>query len=72
MLDDKGKPLEQWLRGKAVLASNAGGIRELLRTSDACLLFEPDDAEDFCRQATRLLVSFCRETLILAKFLTVQ
>jgi PEP-CTERM/exosortase A-associated glycosyltransferase len=51
------KPLEAMAQGKAVLASNVGGIRELVGPGGACLLFEPDDVEDFCRKATRLLVN---------------
>jgi PEP-CTERM/exosortase A-associated glycosyltransferase len=50
------KPLEAMAQGKAVLASNVGGIRELVGTGGTCLLFEPDDVEDFCANATRLLV----------------
>lgn len=49
------KPLEALALGKAVLASNVGGIRELVEGEQTALLFQPDDIEDFCRQARRLL-----------------
>jgi glycogen(starch) synthase len=49
------KPLEAMALGKAILASGVGGIRELIRTEKTGLLFEPEDIEDFCQKATRLL-----------------
>ena len=49
------KPLEAMAQGKAVLASDIGGIRELVEPEKPCLLFEPDDVEDFCSKASRLL-----------------
>lgn len=49
------KPLEALALGKAVLASNVGGIRELVNPEETALLFQPDDIEDFCQQAQRLL-----------------
>ncbi len=49
------KPLEAMALGKAVLGSNVGGIRELIEPEVTGLLFEPDEIDDFCRQATRLL-----------------
>jgi PEP-CTERM/exosortase A-associated glycosyltransferase len=48
------KPLEAMAQGKAVLASNVGGIRELVGQGP-CMLFEPDDVEDFCSKAAELL-----------------
>ena len=49
------KPLEAMAQGKAVLASDVGGIRELVEPEIPCLLFQPDDVEDFCDKATKLL-----------------
>jgi PEP-CTERM/exosortase A-associated glycosyltransferase len=49
------KPLEAMAQGKPVLASDVGGIRELVEPEKPCLLFEPDDVEDFCRKASQLL-----------------
>jgi PEP-CTERM/exosortase A-associated glycosyltransferase len=49
------KPLEAMAQGKAVLASDIGGIRELVDPKQPCLLFQPDDLEDFCGKASRLL-----------------
>jgi glycosyltransferase involved in cell wall biosynthesis len=51
------KPLEAMAQGKAVLASNVGGIRELVGLGGVCLLFEPDNVDDFCRHATQMLVN---------------
>jgi len=51
------KPLEAMALKKPVLASAVGGIRELVEHERTGLLFQPDDVEDFCRQAERLLVS---------------
>lgn len=50
------KPLEALAQKKAVLGSNVGGIRELMNNGegDIGLLFNPDDVEDFCKQATLL------------------
>jgi PEP-CTERM/exosortase A-associated glycosyltransferase len=50
------KPLEAMAQGKAVLASNVGGIRELVGQG-ACLLFEPDNVDDFCDKAAELLTN---------------
>jgi glycosyltransferase involved in cell wall biosynthesis len=49
------KPLEAMAQGKAVLGSDVGGIRELVEPEETGLLFNPDDIDDFCKQATRLL-----------------
>jgi glycosyltransferase involved in cell wall biosynthesis len=49
------KPLEAMALGKAVLGSNVGGIRELIEPEVNGLLFEPDEVDDFCQQASRLL-----------------
>lgn len=49
------KPLEAMAQGKAVLASSVGGLRELVEQEKTGVLFEPDDIDDFCRQAERLL-----------------
>jgi PEP-CTERM/exosortase A-associated glycosyltransferase len=49
------KPLEAMAQGKAVLASDVGGIRELVEPDEPCLLFQPDDVEDFCSKASQLL-----------------
>jgi len=49
------KPLEALATGKAVLATNIGGIRELVEAEKTALLFQPGDIEDFCRQARRLI-----------------
>lgn len=51
------KPLEAMALGKPVLASDIGGIRELVENESTGLLFKPEDEEDFCRQATRMLSS---------------
>jgi len=49
------KPLEAMAQGKAVLASDVGGIRELVEPDKPCLLFQPGDIEDFCSKASQLL-----------------
>ena len=49
------KPLEAMALGKAVLASNVGGMRELIEPGRTGVLFEPGDVEDFRRKACRLL-----------------
>jgi glycogen(starch) synthase len=49
------KPLEAMAQGKAVLASDVGGIRELVEPEIPCVLFKPDDVEDFCRKAKQLI-----------------
>jgi PEP-CTERM/exosortase A-associated glycosyltransferase len=49
------KPLEAMAQRKAVLASDVGGIRELVEPEIPCLLFKADDVEDFCRQAKQLI-----------------
>lgn len=50
------KPLEAMAQGKPVLASDVGGIRELVEPEIPCLLFQPDDVEDFCTKAAQLLI----------------
>lgn len=49
------KPLEAMAQNKGVLASGVGGIRELVEDEKTGLLFKPEDVDDFCRQATRLV-----------------
>jgi glycogen synthase len=49
------KPLEAMALGKAVLGSSVGGIRELIEPQRNGLLFQAENVEDFCRQASRLL-----------------
>ncbi|MGB8543316.1 MAG: glycosyltransferase [Candidatus Acidiferrales bacterium] len=49
------KPLEAMAQRKAVLASDVGGIRELVEPEIPCLLFKADDVEDFCRKAKQLI-----------------
>jgi len=49
------KPLEAMAQGKAVLASDVGGIRELVEPEVPCMLFEADNAEDFCVKAKQLI-----------------
>jgi PEP-CTERM/exosortase A-associated glycosyltransferase len=49
------KPLEAMAQGKAVLASDVGGIRELVEPQVPCFLFKADDAEDFCTKARELI-----------------
>lgn len=49
------KVLEAMSQAKPVLASNVGGIRELIGDEPACLLFSPDDVEGFCEHAKRLI-----------------
>ena len=49
------KPLEAMAQGKAILASDVGGIREIVEPEVPCLLFGPDDIEDFCRKAKQLI-----------------
>jgi PEP-CTERM/exosortase A-associated glycosyltransferase len=51
------KPLEALAQSKAVLGSNVGGIRELVEPEETGLLFNPDDIDDFCRQAARLIAN---------------
>jgi glycogen synthase len=51
------KPLEAMALKKAVLGSDVGGIRELIEHEKTGLLFRAGDAEDFCRQANRLIQS---------------
>lgn len=57
------KPLEAMAQAKPVLASNVGGIRELIDHERTGLLFRPGDVDDFCRQADRLIAdeNFRRE-----------
>ena len=49
------KPLEAMAQGKPVLASAVGGIRELVQHEQTGLLFDPENLDDFCRQAKRLI-----------------
>jgi glycogen synthase len=51
------KPLEAMAQGKPVLASDVGGIRELVEPEVPCLLFQPDDVHGFCEAAAKLLCS---------------
>jgi PEP-CTERM/exosortase A-associated glycosyltransferase len=51
------KPLEAMALNKPVLASDIGGIRELVENESTGLLFRPEDEEDFCRQAARMIAS---------------
>ena len=51
------KPLEAMSQKKAVLASSVGGHRELVQHDATGLLFRPEDVEDFCVQAERLINS---------------
>ena len=50
------KPLEAMALGRAVLGSSVGGIRELVDDENTGLLFAPENVEDFCRQASRLIL----------------
>ena len=50
------KPLEAMALGKAILGSNVGGIRELIDEDSIGVLFEAENVDDFCRQASRLLL----------------
>jgi PEP-CTERM/exosortase A-associated glycosyltransferase len=49
------KPLEAMAQAKPVLASDVGGIRELVEPGRPCLLFSPDSVEDFCLKARQLV-----------------
>ncbi len=60
------KPLEAMAQQKAVLASNVGGLRELVQHESTGLLFKPGDKDDFCRQAARLLDREYRQQLAAA------
>jgi PEP-CTERM/exosortase A-associated glycosyltransferase len=51
------KPLEAMALQKPVLASSVGGIRELVENEVTGLLFRPEDEQDFCRQAERIIES---------------
>ena len=51
------KPLEAMSLKKAVLASSVGGHRELVQHDITGLLFRPEDVEDFCVQAERLIAN---------------
>jgi PEP-CTERM/exosortase A-associated glycosyltransferase len=48
------KPLEAMALGKPILASDVGGIRELVEHEKTGLLFRAEDIQDFCRHARRL------------------
>jgi PEP-CTERM/exosortase A-associated glycosyltransferase len=49
------KPLEAMAQAKAVIASDVGGTRELVGPEWPCLLFKPDDVDEYCRQARQLI-----------------
>jgi PEP-CTERM/exosortase A-associated glycosyltransferase len=49
------KPLEAMALGKAVLGSSVGGLKELIEPEVTGLLFAPEDFNEFCGQASRLL-----------------
>src|SRR6266851_5369937 len=49
------KPLEAMALGKAILGSDVGGIRELVKPEKTGVLYRADNVEDFCKQAKRLL-----------------
>jgi PEP-CTERM/exosortase A-associated glycosyltransferase len=49
------KPLEAMALGKAILGSGVGGIRELVDPGKTAILFEPDNIQDFCKEAADLL-----------------
>jgi glycogen synthase len=49
------KPLEAMAQGRTVLGSDVGGIRELVDDENTGLLFSPEDVDDFCRHASRLI-----------------
>jgi PEP-CTERM/exosortase A-associated glycosyltransferase len=51
------KPLEAMSLSQAVLGSAVGGIRELVKHEETGLLFQPENIQDFCYQAERLLHS---------------
>jgi PEP-CTERM/exosortase A-associated glycosyltransferase len=48
------KPLESMAMGKAVLASDVGGHRELIRDGHTGLLFAAENSEDLVKQSVRL------------------
>jgi glycosyltransferase involved in cell wall biosynthesis len=49
------KPLEAMAKGKAVVASNVGGHRELVHDGETGLLFMPGSASALVKGLTRLL-----------------
>jgi glycogen synthase len=49
------KPLEAMSMEKAVLGSDVGGIRELVRDRETGLCFRADDVEDLLRAARQLV-----------------
>ena len=51
------KPLEAMAQGKAVLASDVGGIRELVEPEIPCMLFQAEDLKDFCNKGAELLTN---------------
>ncbi len=51
------KPLEAMAQARPVLASAVGGNEELIEQGRTGLLFQPENVEEFCRQAERLLAS---------------
>ncbi|MGH7817588.1 MAG: TIGR04063 family PEP-CTERM/XrtA system glycosyltransferase [Candidatus Binatia bacterium] len=48
------KPLESMAMGKAILASDVGGHRELIENGRTGLLFAPENREDLVQQSVRL------------------
>lgn len=48
------KPLESMAMGKAVLASDVGGHRELIEDGRTGVLFSAENSEDFIKQSVRL------------------
>jgi PEP-CTERM/exosortase A-associated glycosyltransferase len=61
------KPLEAMALKRTVLGSSVGGIRELVDNEATGLLFKPEDVQDFCRQAARLIESEELRTALAAK-----
>lgn len=58
------KPLEAMAQAKAVLASNVGGMRELIKPCKTGMLFDPASVEDFCEKAEAMLGSAERRRLL--------
>jgi glycosyltransferase involved in cell wall biosynthesis len=48
------KPLESMAMGKAILASDVGGHRELIENNRTGQLYAPENTDDFVQQAVRL------------------
>lgn len=57
------KPLEAMAMGKTVLASNVGGLRELITDGQDGILFEPENASDLAEKICHLIDrgDLCRE-----------